>query len=94
MPQEIVGASLGSLAEKATETSGDESVFDRVKPAVTHGDYRTAVTRAALKLAGARQSTSPTTLDYARAKSAVDKTLVARGLGIRIPHARPGRVTR
>lgn len=66
-----------------------EALGQRVLPGIPHSDYRVLVTKAAL-----RRSPRPTTRDYAQAKAEVDEMLTSRGLGIVIPNARPGRVTR
>ena len=72
----------------------ERSILGKTLPGIPHEDYRVLVTAAALKLARARGTQTPGTLDYARAKATVDAALVARGIGIVIPKARPGRVTR
>ena len=72
----------------------ERSILGKTLPGIPHEDYRVLVTTAALKLARARGTQTPGTLDYARAKATVDAALVARGIGIVIPKARPGRVTR
>ena len=59
-------------------------------PGIPHEDYRLLVTAAAMKLSNGK----PTTRHYASAKSLVDRSLVSRGVGIVIPSAKPGRVTR
>jgi hypothetical protein len=40
------------------------------------------------------KSLTPSTKDFAIAKARVDRVLVDKGIGISIPAARPGRVTR
>jgi hypothetical protein len=70
------------------------SLGQRTLTAVPHTDYRTLATAAAFKLARKRGASSPSTLDHAKAKAAVDRALVARGLGVVVPGAAPGRVTR
>jgi hypothetical protein len=64
--------------------------MSRTLPGIPHEDYRLLVTAAAMKLS----NNNPSTKHYATAKSLVDKSLVKRGVGIVIPSAKPGRVTR
>lgn len=94
MSTEIMGSSWGERADALEMSSSGEAVFDNVRPAITHGDYRVLVTTAALRSASGRGKKTPATRDYALAKQAVDKLLLERGLGIKIPSARPGRVTK
>ena len=69
---------------------GARSIMTRTLPGIPHEDYRLLVTAAAMRLS----NNQPTTRHYASAKSIVDKSLVRRGIGIVIPSAKPGRVTR
>lgn len=87
--EEEISRSCGS-AERAylARFSGD-ALMTRTLPGIPHEDYRLLIMRSALKL-----SPTPTTKDFALAKARVDKELVDRGLGVVIPHAKPGRVTR
>jgi hypothetical protein len=57
---------------------------------VSNQSYRIAVLRQARRLAGPRP---PTTLDFFRAKSAVDGTMRKAGISLYLPGSRPGRVT-
>jgi hypothetical protein len=57
---------------------------------VSNQDYRIAVLRQAQRVAGKRR---PTTLDFFRAKSAVDGTMRRAGLALFLPGSRPGRIT-
>jgi hypothetical protein len=57
---------------------------------VSNVDYRIAVLRQARRAAGNR---SPTTRDFARAKSDVDGTMRRAGIALFMPGSRPGRVT-
>ena len=70
------------------------SLGQRTLSSIPHEDYRTLATAAALKMAKARGANTPSTLDHAKGKALVDKALVARGLGVVVPGAKPGRVTR
>jgi hypothetical protein len=70
------------------------SLGRRTLTAVPHADYRTLATAAAFRLARKRGAGLPSTLDHAKAKAAVDRLLVARGLSVVVPGAKPGRVTR
>jgi len=70
------------------------SLGRRTLTSVPHSDYRALATAAAYKIAQTRGAKSPNTLDHAKGKAAVDKLLVARGLGVTVPGAAPGRVTR
>jgi hypothetical protein len=70
------------------------SLGRRTLSAVPHTDYRTMAAAAAYKLAGLRGESTPNTLDHAKGKALVDRALVARGLGVVVPGAQPGRVTR
>jgi hypothetical protein len=87
--EEEIAHSCGS-AERAyrARLSGDD-LMARTLPGIPHEDYRVLVMRTALKLAS-----KPSTKDFARAKALVDKQLVDQGVGVVIPHAQPGRVTR
>jgi len=96
---EIMGPSFGERRERrdvsrACGAGESEKIFGRVLPAIGHQDYRVLVTRGAVDLASSSGRRTPATRDFARAKLAVDRALVDRGLGIKIPGARPGRVTR
>ena len=89
--QEIVGRSTGSKEEARILSCGDDSsLMSRTLPGIPHEDYRLLITAAAMKLSNGK----PSTKHYANAKSLVDKSLVNRGIGIVIPSAKPGRVTR
>ena len=68
---------------------GSPTLMTKTLPGIPHEQYRVLVMAAALKL-----SKDPTTKDFALAKSQVDKMLVARGIGVVIPNAKPPRVTR
>ena len=57
---------------------------------VSNTSYRVAVLRQARRLAGNRP---PRTLDFARAKSAVDGAMRAAGISLFLPGSRRGRVT-
>jgi hypothetical protein len=57
---------------------------------VSNTDYRVAVLRQARRLAGGRP---PRTLDFARAKSAVDGAMRAANISLFLPGSRQGRVT-
>jgi len=52
--------------------------------------YRATVLRQAMKVSGSRK---PTTLDFYRAKSAVDRAMGQAGISLYLPGSRPGRVT-
>jgi hypothetical protein len=95
---EVLGPSRGGREEArelARSCGAEEEAFVRVSlgrrllPGIPHLDYRVLVTSAAL-----RRSPRPTTKDYALAKAGVDDLLADRGLGVIVPSARPGRVTR
>ena len=91
MRTEIRGRSRGSLEDRRVLSCGDDtSILNRTVTGIPHTDYRVLVTAAALKLSNGK----PTTKHYAVAKKIVDRSLVSRGVGIVIPHAKPGRVTR
>ena len=79
-----------ALARQISSGIGDDSLMSRTLPGIPHEDYRLLVTAAAMKLSNGK----PTTKHYASAKSLVDRSLVSRGVGIVIPSAKPGRVTR
>jgi len=79
-----------ALARQISSGIGDNSLMSRTLPGIPHEDYRLLVTAAAMRLS----NNQPTTRHYASAKSIVDKSLVRRGIGIVIPSAKPGRVTR
>jgi hypothetical protein len=93
---EIIGRSWSSLreAQDVTRACGEDLLASKTIPKIPHSDYRVLVTAAAIQQAKLRGATAPETKDYATGKSTVDKMLVERGLGVRIPHAQPGRVTR
>lgn len=57
---------------------------------VSNTSYRVAVLRQARRLAGGRP---PRTLDFARAKSAVDDAMRAANISLFLPGSRRGRVT-
>ena len=79
-----------ALARRTSSGVGDASLMTRTLPGIPHEDYRLLVTAAAMRLSNGK----PTTKHYAGAKSLVDRSLVNRGIGIVIPSAKPGRVTR
>jgi hypothetical protein len=96
LPKEIMRGSavLGhSRSEEElaldAECGASLGVLDRTQAGMPHQAYRVLVMREALKL-----SKSPTTKQYAAAKAMVDRDLANKGIGIIIPAARPGRVTR
>jgi hypothetical protein len=97
LPKEVMrgdGVMLGhskSEEERAYDAEcGDAlGVLDRSQPGIPHQEYRVLVMREALKL-----SKSPSTKQYAAAKALVDRDLADKGVGIIIPAAKPGRVTR
>ena len=68
--------------------------MSRVMPGIPHEDYRVLAVKAANTIAKASGRSTPSTADYASGKAAVDKMLVDRGVGVAIPGAQPGRVTR
>ena len=86
---EEIACSCGSVERAYLARLHGDSLMTRTLPGIPHEDYRLLVMKAALKL-----SPSPTTKEFAIAKARVDKELVDRGLGVVIPHAKPGRVTR
>ena len=88
--QEIMGTSKGSREESRILSCGDDMVMTKVLPGIPHEDYRVLVTAAAMRLSNGQ----PATKHYAVAKKVVDRSLVNRGIGIVIPSAKPGRVTR
>lgn len=61
-----------------------------VGKAIPHENYRVAVMKAAVKSAGGGQ---PTTKDFFKAKTAVDKVIGKSGITIYMPGAKPGRRT-
>ena len=86
-----MGRSRGADEESRILSCGDDSaLMSRTLPGIPHEDYRLLVTAAAMRLS----NNNPTTKHYASAKSLVDRSLVKRGIGIVIPSAKPGRVTR
>jgi len=72
----------GVFQRGQTITMGEERV--------TNQSYRVAVLRAARRSAGSRR---PTTLDFFRAKTAVDGTMRKAGISLFLPGSRPGRIT-
>jgi hypothetical protein len=92
MKTEIMGSChCGEEDLELARSCGAEalSFLGRVLPGIPHEDYRVLVMTTALK-----KTRNPTTKDFALAKARVDRVLVDKGLGISIPAARPGRVTR
>jgi hypothetical protein len=92
MKTEIEGMAMaGEEARELARSCGAEAeaFLRKSLPGIPHADYRLLVMREALKA-----GRSPTTKDYAKAQANVDDALAARGIGIVIPAARPGRVTR
>jgi N-acyl-D-aspartate/D-glutamate deacylase len=92
MKTEIMGSChCGEEDLELARSCGAEamSFLGRVMPGIPHEDYRVLVMTTALK-----KNRNPTTKDFALAKARVDRVLVDKGLGISIPAARPGRVTR
>jgi hypothetical protein len=83
-----IAHSCGS-AERAYRARLGQTLMTRTLPGIPHEDYRVLVMTTAF-----RRSSRPTTRDLALAKAQVDKMLVDRGLGVVIPHSKPGRVTR
>lgn len=86
--------SWGSRKEAREVSDAGDVLGLRVLPSIPHVDYRVLVTTAAQGAAKSRGANAASTLDFANAKSKVDKLLLDRGLGVAIPAARPGRVTR
>lgn len=72
----------GVFQRGQTITMGEERV--------TNQAYRIAVLRQARRSAGSRK---PTTLDFFRAKTAVDGTMRKAGISLFLPGSRPGRIT-
>jgi hypothetical protein len=92
---EITGSSWGSRRDaRELVQAGEEPIMTRVVPGIPHSDYRVLVVKAASALAKTQGRVTPSTADYARGKAKVDQMLVDRGVGVAIPGARPGRVTR
>jgi hypothetical protein len=92
MKTEIMGSChCGEEDLELARSCGAEamSFLGRVMPGIPHEDYRVLVMTTALK-----KNRNPTTKDFALAKARVDRVLVDKGLGISIPAARTGRVTR
>lgn len=92
MKTEIMGSChCGEEELELARSCGAEamSFLGRTLPGIPHEDYRVLVMTAALA-----KNKQPSTRDFAVAKARVDKVLVDRGIGISIPAARPGRVTR
>ena len=92
MKTEILGSCrCGEEDLELARSCGAEamSFLGRVLPGIPHEDYRVLVMTAALS-----KKKNPTTREFAQAKARVDRVLVDKGLGISIPAARPGRVTR
>jgi len=95
MRVEISGSSWGSRRDdRELVQAGDEPIFQRTMPGIPHGQYRVLVMKAAGTLARGNGRGAPSTSDFARGKAQVDKMLVDRGVGVAIPGAAPGRVTR
>ena len=95
MSVEIMGASWGSRREdRELVQTGEEPIMTRVIPGIPHSDYRVLVVKAANTLAAGQGRNTPDTVDYARGKAKIDQMLVSQGVGVAIPGARPGRVTR
>jgi hypothetical protein len=99
--REIVGRSWASRRDdrdvaqvEDSRAGGDDLMASKTVPRIPHSDYRVLATAAAVQHARLRGSSTVETRDHAAGKDLVDKLLVERGLGVRIPHARPGRVTR
>lgn len=93
---EIVGRSWSQISEArdVSRSGGEDLMRSKTVPKIPHSDYRVLVTAAALNQAKLRGSKTAETIDYAKGKSQVDQLLVERGLGVKIPNAQPGRVTR
>jgi hypothetical protein len=98
---EIVGRSWSSrrdardvAAAGGSAACGLDLLRNKTITKIPHGDYRVLVTAAALGQAKLRGAKDTNTSDYAIGKSKVDKLLVDRDLGVSVPCARPGRVTR
>lgn len=92
MTTEIMGGCrCGEEEIELARSCGAEaiSLLGRVMPGIPHEDYRVLVMKTALA-----KNSQPTTKDFAVAKARVDRVLVDKGIGISIPAARPGRVTR
>lgn len=95
MRVEISGSSWGSRREnRELVQTGEEPILQRTLPGIPHQDYRVLVMKATGALAKGQGRKVPSTADFALGKSRVDQMLVERGLGVAIPGARPGRVTR
>jgi len=95
MRVEISGASWGSRRDdRELVQTGEEPIMTRVIPGIPHEDYRVLVMKATSAVAKGQGRKTPITADFASGKSKVDKMLVDRGVGVAIPGARPGRVTR
>jgi hypothetical protein len=84
-----ISRSCGSAERAYRARLNGDALMTRTLPGIPHEDYRLMIMKMARKI-----STAPTTKDFALAKAQVDKQLVDRGLGVVIPHAKPGRVTR
>lgn len=87
--RELAGSCGAEQEAFSRQALGSPTLMTKTLPGIPHEQYRVLVMTAALRL-----SKQPTTRDYAIAKSQVDKLLVARGLGVIIPSARPSRITR
>ena len=95
MRVEISGSSWGSRREQHDlSQSGEETILQKTLPGIPHQDYRVLVMKATGALAKCSGREIPNTADFAQGKAQVDKMLVDRGLGVAIPGAQPGRVTR
>ena len=92
MSSEILGWNRKSTEEErelaASCGAEEEALMRRTLPGIPHEQYRVLIMREVAKVK------NPTTKDYAVAKSKVDRALVEQNMGIIIPAARPGRVTR
>jgi hypothetical protein len=92
---EISGTSWGSRRDDSDLVqTGEEPIMTRVMPGIPHEDYRVLVMRATTTAAQSSGRGTPSTADFANGKARVDKMLVDRGVGVAIPGAKPGRVTR
>lgn len=91
MRKEITCHMFGDEERELAASCGDAGItfLRKTIPGIPHEDYRVLVLQKALKA-----NPRPTTKDFARAQLEVDRALSKSGLGIVIPGARPGRVTR
>ncbi len=85
---------LGEEERELAHSCGaeEDALMRRTLNGIPHNDYRVLVVAQARKLA--KDPRNPTTRDYAQAKAKIDNALVAQGLSVVVPRARPGRVTR